>query len=53
MSESPELPPEVHEDPEPGELADDTDDLDWSIERDGRMRDHADAPVPATETWEG
>ena len=43
----------THEDPDPTRLADDSDDLDWSIERDGRMRDHATDNAPVTEPWEG
>lgn len=36
-----------------GELADDQDQLDWNIARDGRMRDHATSPddEPATEPY--
>lgn len=42
--------------PAPEHLADERDDLDWSVERDGRMRDHAtvtDDAEPATIPWEG
>lgn len=39
--------------PAPDQLADEHDDLDWSVERDGRMRDYATADEPATELWEG
>ena len=38
--------------PDPHVLADDCDDLDWNIERDGRMRDHANDPEPQTICWE-
>jgi len=41
------------DDPAPDQLADDHDQLDWNIERDGRMRDHADEPEPPTIPWEG
>jgi len=29
------------------------DELDWNIERDGRMRDYATQDEPATIPWEG
>jgi len=41
--------------PRPDELADDTDDLDWDVDRDGRMRDHAtvsEDAEPTTVPWE-
>lgn len=43
----------VHEEnPDPGTLADDQDELGWDVERHGRMRDHATDDEPATEPYE-
>lgn len=40
------------EDPPPGELADDQDEQDWDVARDGRMREHATSDEPTTIPWE-
>lgn len=45
--------PAPEPDPDPHELADDTDDLDWDVNRDGRMREYAAEPEPTTIPWEG
>jgi len=47
------LHPQMVEDPPPDQLADSHDDLDWNVDRDGRMREHATEDEPATEIWEG
>jgi hypothetical protein len=35
------------------QLADEYDELDWDVEREGRMREFADDEQPVTEPWEG
>lgn len=39
--------------PAPDRLADELDALDWDVNRDGRMRDHATDDEPTTIPWEG
>lgn len=43
--------PAIDDNPVPHELADDSDDLDWNVERDGRMAHYATDDEPATEAW--
>lgn len=38
--------------PAPDQLADEHDALDWNVERDGRMREHATDDEPTTICWE-
>jgi hypothetical protein len=44
-------PPE--ELPAHDQLADDTDELDWDVDRDGPMSDAASDDEPPTEPWKG
>lgn len=46
-------PPLDQQNPDPKRLADDSDALDWNVDRDGRMADHASDPEPMTVPWEG
>lgn len=41
-----------HENPDPETLADDADALDWDVDRDGRMADHATDDGPETLPYE-
>jgi len=38
----------LDDDPDPGALADDADELDWDVDRDGRMREFASDDTPQT-----
>jgi hypothetical protein len=44
--------PDADANPAPDQLADDTDDLDWDVDRDGRMREYATDDEPTTFAWE-
>lgn len=46
---------EAEANPDPGQLADDQDELDWTVKTHGRMLVHATEPddEPVTVPWEG
>lgn len=43
--------PLYDDDPAPDQLADEHDALDWDVDRDGRMVEHATGDEPATILW--